>query len=392
MAPNAFDQGVVDQDVFDLIVVGGGVFGLSTALEAGRRGRRTLCVDRGGVPNPVAASYGPSRKIRSTYLDPHYTRLAVEAMAEWRRLETETGTELYVAAGNLNVSDGAADTHLDTLEANARRGGAKVRRLDADALRREFPQFRRGRRALLEEEAGFLRATDCVLALRALAEEHGVRFATGHDADVSHGGGFVEVTTDAVTHRARQVVVAAGGWSKRLFPELGRALWQCQQGIMYLEGVPAEFCLPAFVPYSGADTGFYGFPAEPGRVGFKLARHLVTDPIDNPDFDRSTTPSGFAEAAGEFLRDWFGLEPRDYRASYESCMYNLSTSNDFLLDFHPDKPGVFLATAGSGHGFKFGSILGQIVLDRLDGIRSDRWSPQFSYEAFLSAGSRPRLL
>ena len=105
---------------FDLIVVGGGVFGLSTALEAGRRKRRTLCLDRGAVPNPIAASYGPSRKIRSTYLDPHYSRLALEAMAEWRRIEAETGTELYVAAGNLVVSDGEADAHLDTLEANAR--------------------------------------------------------------------------------------------------------------------------------------------------------------------------------------------------------------------------------------------------------------------------------
>jgi len=55
-------------------------------------------------------------------------------------------------------------------------------------------------------------------------------------------------------------------------------------------------------------------------------------------------------------------------------------------------PGVFLATAGSGHGFKFGSLLGKIVLDRLDGIQSDRWAPQFSYDSFISASSRPRLL
>src|ERR1700675_3455872 len=145
---------------FDLIVVGGGVFGLSTALEAGRRRRQTLVVDRRDVPNPIAASYGRSRKIRSTYLDPHYTRLALEAMAGWRRIEAETDTELYLAVGNLNVSDGEADAHLETLEANARRGGAKVRWLDAGDLRREFPQFRRGRRGLLEEEAGSLRATD----------------------------------------------------------------------------------------------------------------------------------------------------------------------------------------------------------------------------------------
>jgi len=377
---------------FDLIVVGGGVFGLSTALEAGRRKRRALVLDRGAVPNPIAASYGPSRKIRSTYLDPHYSRLAIEAMAEWRRIEAETGKELYVAAGNLVVSDAETDANLDTLEANARQGGAKVRRLDADSLRREFPQFRHGRRALLEEEAGFLRATDCVIALKEVAEKHGVQFATGQDASVARDDGFVEVRTVTATYRAPQVVVAAGGWSNRLMPELGRALWQCQQGIMYLEGVPEAFCRPAFVPYSGADTGFYGFPAEPGRMGFKLARHLVTDPIADPDFDRRTTPAGFGEAAGEFLRDWFGLDPSRYLATYESCMYNLSQSNDFLLDFHPEMPGVFLATAGSGHGFKFGSILGHIVLDRLDGIQTDRWSQQFSYDSFLAASACPRLL
>jgi glycine/D-amino acid oxidase-like deaminating enzyme len=379
-------------EAFDLIVVGGGVFGLSTALEAGRRKRRTLVLDRGAVPNPIAASYGPSRKIRSTYLDPHYSRLAIEAMAEWRRIEAETGKELYVAAGNLVVSDAETDANLDTLEANARRGGAKVRRLDSDSLRREFPQFRRGRRALLEEEAGFLRATDCVTALKELVEKHGVQLATEQDASVARDGGGVTVRTATATYRAPQVVVATGGWSNRLLPELGRALWQCQQGIMYLEGVPEAFCRPAFIPYSGADTGFYGFPAEPGRTGFKLARHLVTDPIDDPDFDRRTTPKGFVEAAGEFLRDWFGLDPGRYRVTAESCMYNLSTSNDFLLDFHPRMPGVFLATAGSGHGFKFGSVLGRIVLDRLDGIESARWTPQFSYDAFLTAGARPRLL
>jgi glycine/D-amino acid oxidase-like deaminating enzyme len=197
---------------FDLIVVGGGVFGLSTALEAGRRRRKTLVVDRRVVPNPIAASFGPSRKIRSTYLDPHYTRLALEAMATWRQIEAETGAELYVADGNLSVSDGTAEAHLEDLAVNARRGGAKVRWLDAADLHCEYPQFRPGRRGLLEEEAGFLRATDCVATLRRLAEREGVEFATGSDAAVESVAGGVAVRTVTATHHAPQVVVAAGGW------------------------------------------------------------------------------------------------------------------------------------------------------------------------------------
>jgi glycine/D-amino acid oxidase-like deaminating enzyme len=91
-------------DGYDLVVIGGGIFGLSVAWEAGRRGRRTLVVERRSIPNPVAASYGPSRKIRSTYLDPHYARLAHEAMAAWRDVEAVVGAVLYVPAGNLSFT------------------------------------------------------------------------------------------------------------------------------------------------------------------------------------------------------------------------------------------------------------------------------------------------
>jgi glycine/D-amino acid oxidase-like deaminating enzyme len=377
----------------DLIVVGGGVFGLSTAHEAARRGRRTLVLDRRTIPNSIGASYGPSRKIRSTYLDPHYSRLAREAMRAWREVEAEVGRELYCADGNLNVTYQESQPHLETFERNARSAGAQVRWLEADDLRRQFPQFRGARRALLEVDAGFLRATSCVEALAELATRHGAELLQEQEVTaIEPSGSGLEVRAGGRAFRAPQVVYAGGGWSRRLLPELGQALWQCQQGIMYVDDVPQEYCRPGFIPFSTSDNGYYGFAAEPGGVGLKIARHLVTDPIDDPDFERTVMPRGFEQEARSYLQEFLGLDPSRYPIRFDSCMYNLSNSNDFLLDFHPRLEGLFIATAGSGHGFKFGSMLGKIVVDRLDGVASDRWSPLFAYDAFLAASSRPRLL
>jgi hypothetical protein len=77
-----------------------------------------------------------------------------------------------------------------------------------------------------------------------------------------------------------------------------------------------------------------------------------------------------------------GLDPDDYRVTYDRCMYNLSTSSDFQLDFHPEMPGVFLATAGSGHGYKFDSVLGRIVLEA-------QWNPERSVDATVFLRSVP---
>ena len=377
---------------YELVVVGGGIFGLSIAWEAGRRGRRTLLLERRQIPNPIAASYGPSRKIRSTYVDPHYARLAREAMAAWREVEAALQTELFVPAGNLAFTSLDEQPHLDALEAVAAQVGAAVRVLDRRQLQIEFPQLKRARRGLLETEAGFLRATACVEAIQALAVRQGVEFATEREVvAVEPSGSDLVVRAGQETYRAEQVVLAGGGWSACLLPELGQALWQCQQGILYLRGVPEAFSRPSFAAFSCPDAGYYGFPSEPG-VGLKVAQHSLGQPLDDPDFDRTSTPPGFTQGVRAFLAEELGLDLDDYQATYDSCMYNLSPGNDFLLDFYPKLPGLFIATAGSGHGFKFGSILGQIVLDRLDGLSSDRWQPQFSYEAFRSAEATARPL
>lgn len=383
----------MSSEQLDLVVVGGGVFGLGAALEAARRGRRTVVLERGSIPNPIAASYGPSRKIRSTYTDPHYARLARRAMEGWRQIEREVGQELMIAAGNLAYTALDDQPHLDELEAVARRVGAPIERLDGCQVAARFPQFVRARRAILETDAGFLRASACVAALRALAEGAGVTVRTQREVTSVRDDGDAAVVelADGQEVRADRVILALGGWSKRLLPDLADTLVQSQQGLMYLADVSPAFQHPSFPAFSCPDTGFYGFPSYGGEP-MKVALHILGDPIPSPDFDRSTSPPGFVEGITGFLRDDLGLDPDDHSVRVESCMYNLSPSSDFLLDFHPSRPRLFVATGGSGHGFKFGSVIGAAIMDRLDGVAGDPWSPQFSWESVTrgQALARPR--
>jgi sarcosine oxidase len=161
-------------------------------------------------------------------------------------------------------------------------------------------------------------------------------------------------------------------------------LTQTQQGIMYLAAVPDTFRSPALPAWGCADDGVYGFPAWKADP-FKIAHHTQSPAVDSPDFDRTTTPAGFVDDMFAFLRDHLGIHPEASSVRAESCMYNLSPTSDFLIDFHPRDDRLLVASGGSGHGFKFGSVIGSVVMDRLDGVNSSRWSPIFSWDHVVNA-------
>src|SRR5262249_39300635 len=155
------------------------------------------------------------------------------------QVEQETGGELYLAVGNLAYTALDEQPHLDHLEKVCRQVGANIQLLDTSDLRARFPQFRRANRAIFEVDAGFVRASACIEALRVVAERAGATILPERETvSIDLDGPSVAVTTaDGARFQGERVVVAAGGWTKRLLPDLADTLTLMQQGILYLAEV-----------------------------------------------------------------------------------------------------------------------------------------------------------
>jgi glycine/D-amino acid oxidase-like deaminating enzyme len=371
----------------DLIVVGAGVFGLGTALEAARRGYAVTVVDRGPIPHPAAASNGPSRKLRSTYLDTAYSRLVIEAATAWDEITAATGQVCFERLGNLVYTVNDVHPTLDAFQAASEGAGGRIERLDRADLRRRFPTFRLARAAIFEAEGGVLRATTATRAIGRLAEAAGARIDIGGPVvRIDRDGAQPAVALgDGRRLTAPRIVVAAGAWTTRLVPELRDLVTLKRQGLAYLPELPPTFDDTGFPPFSELETVFYGFPRL-GNDPVKIGWHPHGEPTDDPDIDRDSAPQGFVDGVIGFFRDHLGLAVDETRMIKASCLYEMTATTDFIIDAVPGDPSILVATGSSGHGFKFGSIIGRVVMDRLEGT-SGRWLPTMAWSYAVASAS-----
>jgi len=353
----------------DVVVVGGGVVGSSAAWHLARRGRDVVLLERFGVGQPWGASHGTSRIFRTTYTQPEYLDLAVEARAQWGLLERETGEQLLTLTGG--VSHGGAD--LGALRAAFVERGIPHELLSPSAAAERWPGMRFDDDVLLETEtAGRLHADRSVAALQTAARAHGadVRLETPVHRLEAVGDGGVVVHTDGGPLLAGTVVLAAGAWTNRLFEGLGHAplplrVTQEQPAHFALAlGAPAEEAWPAFThAITGPPwpSGVYGL-ASPGE-GIKVGFHAVGPELVDPDVRDFQAEPGQLRLLRRYVAEWLpGLDPEWFEPI--SCTYTTTPDSNFVLDRRGD---VVVAAGFSGHGFKFGSVVGRVLADLVEG-------------------------
>jgi sarcosine oxidase len=352
---------------YDVAVIGLGAMG-AHALEAlAARGQKVIGIERFGPLHDKGSSHGDSRLIRLGYFeDPSYVPLLRRAYENWRRLEKLSGEALLTITGVLQIGAPETDVVAGVLEA-CRVHGLAHEVLDAAQMADRFPAFALSgdELAVLDPVGGFLRPERAISAALKLAGAAGaVLHFNERVTEIAPDDGGVTVVTEAGRYRAGKAIVAAGSYVTGLVPQLKGYAKPIKQVVgWYPSRDPLATALgrmPGFLTEEADGSTYFGFP-DLGE-GVKVGKHWHF--LEEIDPEQPNPPVNAADRAAteSFMASRIpGVVP--VGTHFITCRYTMLPGCDFLIDFLPGEPRIVVASPCSGHGFKFASVIGEVLAD-----------------------------
>jgi sarcosine oxidase len=352
---------------FQVIVLGVGGMGSAACYYLARRGVRVLGLERFDIPHSFGSSHGQTRIIRLAYLEhPSYVGLLRRSYELWREIEGRVGEQLLFITGSLDVGPADSQVFKGSLQSCIEHE-LEHAVLTGTELAHRFPgyQFPGDYLGVLQPEGGFLAPERCIVqyvqAAQALgADIHGREQALEWQPTANG----VRVRTDRGLYEADRLVISAGAWIDRFVPMLRGLAVPERQVLGWFQPTRPERFQPGNFPVFNCqvDTGrYYGFPIH-GVPGFKLGKYHhfgeVVDPERGDDTVRPDDEAVLREFVGRFFPEANGPT-----MSLATCMFTNTPDRHFVIDTHPQFPQVVFASACSGHGFKFASVVGEILAD-----------------------------
>jgi sarcosine oxidase len=364
----------------DYIVLGLGGFGSAAAYWLSRRaGKRVLGLEQFELGHVRGESQDHSRIIRLSYHAPHYVELAKHAYRAWAEVERESGEQLVLRTGGLDIGPQVSAIPLSTYSDSMDAAGVKYERLDAGQIMRRWPPFQLTDdiHGLFQPESGIAMAARANATHVRLAREQGATLREHAPvAAIRPVDGEIEVRAGGEVYRCHRLIITAGAWSNRALEPFGvkLPLRVTKEQVTYLASPRSDQFHPDRFPIWiwMDDPCFYGFPVfgESGpKVGQDAGGQEVT--ADGRTFE----PDHAAlERVLRFLESYMpsALGPIIYT---KTCLYTLTPDRDFVIDQVPGHPHAIIAIGG-GHGFKFASLIGRILADlAIDGTSEGNLSP-----------------
>lgn len=347
-----------------ILVVGGGVMGLATGCAlAAQPDAEVTVLERFQVGHDWASSHGLTRAIRHEYGNATiYTEMVARSLPLWDALARETGRTLYTETGVLTLGqadDGHTLPGYEVMQAH----GLPVERMTADECRERFPLFRPESYEAItwNPTGGMLHASECLVALtERLKARGGILHEGAHVTSVepTSSGGRVTLA-DGAQLTADRIVVTAGPWVHDVLSGIHLPVRPTRQQVCYFSDLPTPemFSVGRF-PVFLVGMNQYGFPLQ-GPGWFKVGLHSFGETADpNAGYE----PDGQeVETVRDFLRRVIPDAAEARLALVDRCMYDSTPDEDFILDAHPGGSGVIIGSGFSGHGFKFGVLIGEML-------------------------------
>lgn len=412
--------------------MGSGVFGLSTAYALARRpsysttkitviswdcNRNAIeASDSSSKDRAIPASYDTTRIIRADYAEPNYAKLAQEAQSQWRTNDwgglgryNETGLlitassgstgEAYVRKALANVNVNAQSDDHTAKELNDQQSVADAMRVGSEIARGT------GNVGYVNQQSGWADAGRCMQDLEAKTRAlNRVRFvrATVSGLMVDHKSSKIlgVKLAGGRNMEADCTIVATGAWTPTLIDLRGRASSTAQ--VMAYFDIPdrAAHALADIPVHLNITTGCFLFPPNRKPAGgyeIKVARHaygyanpcLVKPPagcaedieVSVPAASSTSIPRTDQVMLSEFLEKALPVLGKVEQPSRTRLCHYLDTiQGEYIVSYHPEFEGLFLATGGSGHAFKFLPVLGEKVVDVLSGADChSAWAEKWRY-------------
>ncbi len=350
---------------YDVIVVGLGAMGGAALAELARRGARVLGIEQFAIGHDKGSSHGGTRMIRLGYFEhPSYVPLLRRTYELWRELEARSGKKLLHITGIAEIGPQNGDIVSGTLLASQMHKLPHEVLTAAQTMER-FPAFRLPSDTIgvFQPDGGFLAVEDALETNIALAKAAGAEVRTGikvRAVDETSSG--VRVIAEGETFEADQIIVSAGAWATKFFPNL--PLRVTREVIAWFEPSDPSLFEPSRFPVfllENPHGQHYGFPTF-GQPGVKIAKHYHRDEAADPDaVDRivSATDEALIRPA---IADHIPAANGRMLAG-KTCLYTITPDRDFIIDRASGTSRIIVASPCSGHGFKFAPVMGEILAD-----------------------------
>jgi sarcosine oxidase len=349
---------------YDVVVVGVGGMGSAAMYHLARRGKRVLGLERFDLLHERGSSHGLTRIIRLAYFEhPNYVPLLRRAYESWRELERDAGEQLLHVTGIVEAGESIVEGSLRS----CREHDLPHEQMDVRELGARFPAYRLppDLPVVFQPDGGFVLPERCIVAHvnGALARGAVVR-ARERVLEWSATENGVLVRTDRGVVEAERLVLTAGAWSQevaRLSSGLVRAV---RQALAWFQPLRPELFAPEAFPVFNVhveDEHFYGFPVF-GIPGFKLGRYDHHG--EGGDADAvSREPTQADEAPLRAFAERYFPDGAGPTMALRTCLFEPSPDEHFIIDVHPECEAAIVAAGFSGHGFKFCSVVGEILAD-----------------------------